>query len=153
MLTMSFKKDPQFKHKMIVLDLLYKDLLEQDYFNSIVQYMITEVLKSNKDKTDSVLNLTLIMSGNTGVGKSSFVEFMLKPLFSCVAVDLTAQFQSTKILSDSVKVLYSSNDDRIKDFYPLSLVPNGDIPLNVKYSEQSWKSKMKSMIILTNYNQ
>ena len=102
------------------------------YFKEIVLFCLTEILKPNIEKKNTILNKALILSGDTGIGKSSFINKFIKPIFEALPVDMDKAFQPAHILKESVKVLYSTDDAHPSTFYNYTLVANGDLSLDIK---------------------
>ncbi len=79
-----------------------------------------------EDKKKSVLNKTLILSSNSGYGKSTLINHIFEPICGCVPIEPQRTFESTKINSPYTKIFYLADDNSIKTFYNLMLVINGD---------------------------
>ena len=79
------------------------------------------------------LNRTLVMMGDSGIGKTSFVQILLNPILGSHPVVLNEDFQSPKINHHDVRVLISPDDAEPKDFYNFTLIPNGEFLMKVKF--------------------
>lgn len=82
------------------------------------------------------MNKTLVITGKSGIGKTSFVQLLLNPILGSHPVVLTDDFQSPKIHHHNVRVLISPDDAKPEEFYNFTLIPNGEFMLNVKYRYQ-----------------
>ena len=79
------------------------------------------------------MNRTLVITGDSGIGKTSFVQLLLDPVFNAQPVVLNDDFQSPKIHDQKTRILLSPDDAGPKDFYNFTLIPNGEYLLKVKY--------------------
>ena len=146
-----FEADNQLIQHEAILDVVFEGLMKKPWFERIVEFCSLELLKANAEKKICVDNKTLILSGKTGVGKSSFIELLIKPVFGCVNIEPENAFQSIALCRDSVQILLSPDDAKISQLYRLSLIPNGDQQLQIKFRETPLNLKCKSMLILTNH--
>ncbi len=75
---------------------------------------------------------------------------MFSPIFGSTDLDLSASFERTKVAINSVSVVLLADDSKPEDFYPFSLILNGDTKVHVKYQESPENMKFKTGFILTN---
>ena len=130
---------------------IFANLKKKDYFKVIVDFLHAEFMKPMKEKFDSVLNKTLLITGDTGVGKSSFMHFTFGPICKFLAMDLAQQYEPATINKADVKVVYQADNDDPNTFYKMSLIPNGDSSIQIKFQDNCQVLKYKTAIILTNW--
>lgn len=107
-------------------------MTSSDFFSSIKTWILEEHLKPSIQKRKDVLNRTLVISGASGVGKSTFVKFILEPVFKTGALFLNNQFQPPGSITPETSVFYSPDNASIKDLYNYTLVANGEYPIDSK---------------------
>ena len=58
--------------------------MEQDTtFDKIFQWIKFELLKTVQEKRKGMLNKSLVISGESGVGKTTFLKMIIHPMFHC----------------------------------------------------------------------
>ena len=85
---------PELAQHEATLDVVYARLCEKEWFAKIVEFCALEVLKPNAEKKHSVDNRSLVISGDTGTGKTSFVEILLRQVFGVCNIELDNAFQN-----------------------------------------------------------
>ena len=144
-------EDDQIDKKEAILDVIFSRLYKKEWFKKLIEFCSLEILKSNQEKKLSVDNRTLIISGETAVGKTSFVEIMIRQIFGTSNIELENPFQSMSISRDSIQILCSPDNAKISTLYRLTLIPNGDEQIQINNRETPLNLKFKSMIVLTNH--
>lgn len=79
------------------------------------------------------MNRTLVITGKSGIGKTSLIQILFNPIFGSQPVVLNDDFQSPKIHNHDVRILLSPDDAEPKEFYNFTLIPNGEFLLKVKF--------------------
>ncbi len=97
-------------------------------------------------------NKSLVLTGESGVGKSSFVSVLLKPLFGTANIELDQQFQPLATTSELVQILCSPDNAKVRTLYRMTLIPNGEEQIQIKYRDSPLTLKYKSMVILSNHS-
>lgn len=144
--------DPDVDAKLTILDILRDNMYTKPWFLKIFHYLASELLKPNQEKAESVMNKTLFISGKTGTGKSSFMSIIIKPIFPTSNVELSHDCQPSASVCEKVKVLCSPDNASIDTLYKLTLIPNGEEAIQIKYRETPLTLKYKGVIILSNHS-
>lgn len=79
------------------------------------------------------MNKTLVITGDSGIGKTSLMNIVFDPVFHSLPVVMNDDFQSPQIHNDQVRLLLSPDDAEPQDFYNFTLIPNGEYLLKVKF--------------------
>lgn len=79
------------------------------------------------------MNKTLVVTGDSGIGKTSFLQILFEPVFGSLPVVMNEDFQSPQIHNDNIRILLSPDDAEPEDFYSFTLIPNGEYLLKVKF--------------------
>jgi hypothetical protein len=150
-----YKEDPLARRKETIMQVLYRRLQREcEWLPDMLYWICFELLKSNqkKDKKEPI-NRVLVLTGNTGVGKTSFVEKLLGSVFESVPIDLkNLNFQNSLVSSNGVQIFVSPDKAMPKEMYDFSLVVNNEHPIDVKGKDPPNNLKFKSGVILSNYS-
>ena len=79
------------------------------------------------------MNRTLVLTGDSGVGKTSFIQILMDPIFNSHPIIMNDDFQSPQVHFGSTRILLSPDDAEPEDFYSFTLIPNGEYLLKVKF--------------------
>lgn len=79
------------------------------------------------------MNKTLVITGDSGIGKTSFLQILLDPILGSLPVVMNDDFQNPRIHNDDVRVLLSPDDAEPEEFYNFTLISNGEYLLKVKF--------------------
>ena len=149
-----FAEDPDLELKTKILDVFFTKMkVECKWLETLMYWIFFEHLKSTEKKSKKVpINRVVILTGKTGVGKTSFVQNVLGAIFKCVPVDLkNLSYQNSQVASNNVQVFFSPDKADPREMYDFSLVINNEHPLDVKGKDPPTNCKFKSGVILSNY--
>lgn len=111
------KQIPDYKKKIQIMRAQWLKLYDNQYFKEIVNFIYTDFFRSMDEKYKSVLNKTLILSGESGFGKSSLLNYGFEPFCKAISIDPPNSFETSQINDPKTKILYLADDNDIEVFY------------------------------------
>ena len=147
-----YKDDKNYYKWWEYCNLIYTEMDKQSWFFLIKYWICRELFKTNKAKLDREhMNKALVISGNSGVGKTSFCNQLINPIFRIHNLVLGEYiYQSPSIMGEDIKVFVSPDDARIDEMYDFVQVLQGEITLQIKREQTPENTFFKSGIICTN---
>ena len=78
---------------------LYKNFFDNsDSFKQVFNWINFELMKTTEKKRESVLNKTLVITGPSGVGKTTFLRKIIHPVFKTGPLFLDSEFQTPQAI-------------------------------------------------------
>ena len=131
---------------------LYTVICDKEWFTEIRYWVSREIFKSNRAKqVCEHVNRTLILSGKSGVGKTTFCQRLIDPVLETYNMQLGEYiYQHPSILGEKVRVFVSPDDASFEEMYQLMQVIQGEVSLQIKGHNSPLDCKFKSSVICTN---
>ena len=133
-------------------NLIYSEMNYAKWFFNLKYWICRELLKSNESKEKrEYMNKALLLSGKSGVGKTSFWRTLINPVFKCLEIKIGDYiYQSPDIKGENLKVFISPDDATLDEMYDFTQVLHGEVCLQIKKENTPLDTMYKSGIICTN---